>query len=635
MRGRLRFLFPGVWLIPLMIGLSWIMDHGRTVGISLPLVNAASVTFFIVITASPLFLHPLAFMRGYRAWERVAAALIPLAWWWLTEVALRMDVHSPAESVLLTFSVVNFLHYQLIALELVLAEIACRWLARRSGRKEAPLFSPRLALAAATVAIVIALNPLTLEAYFSGHEKLFHALFARGELPTPERFVGPLPEGSISPPAGPVRPPNVVFILSDDHRWDYMGNMEHPFVETPQLDRLAAEGVRFNNAFVVTSVCSPSRASFVTGLPAEQHGVFNNFTPWNNQNRTFFEYLKQAGYSTAFIGKWHMPGELPELRGVDEFATFTVLLGQGLYFDCPLIVNGKPEQSRKRYIAEELTDRAISFIEAHRERPFALYLAHKNVHHPFTPDIPEQGRYRNQTIELPDGSHSWVNMTNAYYEQLLYRPMESTMRSYGEAVRSMDRQIGRILDSLEKLGLEENTLVIYASDNGYLWGEHQLVDKRWAYEESIRIPFLVRYPAAQSRGPGESERMILNIDLAPTLLDLAGVEIPEHMQGRSILPLLGNFDASWRDAFYYSYYREAPYPAPTSRAIRTDRYKYIEYQAREAELFDLERDPREERNLLATAESDELQAQLSLRLHALRAAAEGERVARPRGAVPE
>jgi N-acetylglucosamine-6-sulfatase len=624
MRGRLRFLFPGIWLIPPMIGLSWIMDHGRSVEIALPLVNAASITFFIVLTASPLLLYPLAFMWGYRPWERVAAALMPLAWWWLTEVALRMEVHSPAESILLTFSVVNYLHYQLIALELVLAEIVCRLVARRHGGKETPLFSPRLVLAAVAVALVIASNPFSLEAYFSAHERLFHALFTSGELPAPERFVGPLPEDSIPPRTAGAQPPNLVFILSDDHRWDYMGNMGHPFVETPQLDRLAAEGIRFNNAFVVTSVCSPSRASFVTGLHTERHGVFNNFTPWNDQNRTFFEYLKQAGYSTAFIGKWHMPGRLPELRGVDEFVTFTVGLGQGLYFDCPLIVNGKPERSRKRYIAEELTDRAIGFMEAHRDRPFALYLAHKNVHAPFTPDLPESGRYRDQPVELPGGSHSWVNMTNAYYEQLVYRPMESSIRSYGEAVRSMDRQIGRILDRLEALGLEENTLVIYASDNGYLWGEHQLIDKRWAYEESIRIPFLVRYPAAQAGGPGESNRMILNTDLAPTLLDAAGLEIPEYMQGRSILPLLRDPESSWRDAFYYSYYREIPFPAPTSRAVRTDRYKYIEYQAKEPELFDLRRDPGEQDNLLAGGEEGELQERLRRRLNALRATVESK-----------
>jgi N-acetylglucosamine-6-sulfatase len=293
------------------------------------------------------------------------------------------------------------------------------------------------------------------------------------------------------------------------------------------------------------------------------------------------------------------------------------------------------QRSRKRYIAEELTDRAIEFIENHRERPFALYLAHKNVHHPFTPDVPEQGRYRNRRIDLPSGSHSWVNWTNSYYEQLVALPMEWSMRSYSEAVRSMDRQIGRILDALDELGLQDNTLVIYASDNGYLWGEHQLIDKRWAYDESIRIPFLVRYPEVFPRGSGESERLILNIDLAPTLLDLAGLEIPAHMQGRSILPLLRDPDSAWRDAFYYSYYREAPFPAPTVHAIRTERYKYIEYDAKRAELFDLERDPREENDLLDTQEGERLRESLSRRLRALKSSARRDVIARGEEAALE
>jgi N-acetylglucosamine-6-sulfatase len=285
-------------------------------------------------------------------------------------------------------------------------------------------------------------------------------------------------------------------------------------------------------------------------------------------------------------------------------------------------VNGRSEQSRKPYVAEELTDRAIEFIEAHQEDPFVLYLAHKNVHAPFTPDLPEKNRYRGQRIELPRGSHSWVNMTNSYYEQLVVPPLEWSIRSYSEAIRSMDRQIGRILDALDQLRLENNTAVIYASDNGYLWGEHQLIDKRWAYEESIRIPFLVRYPEIAPRGPTENERLILNIDLAPTLLDLAGLEVPAYMQGRSILPLLRNPESSWRDAFYYSYYREAPFPAPTAHAIRTERYKYIEYDAKGAELFDLEQDPQEQNNLIGTAEGEQLGERLRTDLHALRSEAE-------------
>jgi N-acetylglucosamine-6-sulfatase len=195
------------------------------------------------------------------------------------------------------------------------------------------------------------------------------------------------------------------------------------------------------------------------------------------------------------------------------------------------------------------------------------------------------------------------------------------MRSYGEAVRSMDRQIGRILDALDELGLRNQTAVIYTSDNGFLWGEHQLIDKRWAYEESIRIPFLIRFPELIPRGAAESERLILNIDLAPTLLDLAGLEVPSYMQGRSLLPLLRNPEAPWRDAFYYSYYREAPFPAPTARALRTERYKYIEYDAKEAELFDLERDPAEQTDLLDTEEGKRLRDSLGRRLRALESAA--------------
>jgi hypothetical protein len=213
-----RFLFPGIWLVPLMIALSWVMDHGRQIGIALSLVNAASIVFFVIITASALFLYPLVFRRGYRTWERVAAALVPLAWWWLTEVAMRMEDNSLPESVLLAFSVVNYLHYQLVALELALAEISCRWMARRSGEGGAPIFSRGLILASLLVVIVIALNPFVLEGYFAAHEKTFHAIFARGELPHPERFVGPLPDHAIPPGSGRARPPNLVFILSDDHR---------------------------------------------------------------------------------------------------------------------------------------------------------------------------------------------------------------------------------------------------------------------------------------------------------------------------------------------------------------------------------------------------------------------------------
>jgi N-acetylglucosamine-6-sulfatase len=605
-----------------MVVLSWIMDHGRTLGMALPLVNAAALTFFAVITASPLLLYPLAFFRGYGAWERILASLIPLSWWWITEVALRMELHSLPESVFLTLSVVNYVHYQLLALEIVIAEIGCRWIASRYAGRQIKVFSRPVTWSTAAILVLVLSDPWLLERYYFGFQETYQSLFLQGKLPTPKRFLGALPEGALARAHEPTDLPNIVVILSDDHRWDYMGNAGHPFVETPNLDRIAAEGVRFNNAFVTSSLCSPSRASFLTGLYPHRHGVFNNFTPWNNQNRTFFEYLKRAGYRTAFIGKWHMPGELPELRGVDEFVTFTVSGGQGWYHDCPLVVNGREEPSRKRYIAEELTDRALAFMEDSREEPFLLFLSHKSVHAPFTPDPRERGRYRAQPIDLPDGSHSWVNMTHGNYAHLMLSPLESVVRRYGEAVSSLDREIGRVLDGLVALGLAENTLLIYTSDNGQFWGEHQLIDKRWAYEDSIRIPLLVRYPRMLSDVPVEIDRMILNIDLAPTLLDVAGVNIPDAMQGRSILALLRDHDAPWRDAFYYHYAFEPPFPVPTIHAVRTDRHKYIEYEGRDPELFDLDRDPREQRNLVETAAGRKLQGQLKDRRDALKASAE-------------
>jgi arylsulfatase A-like enzyme len=186
-------------------------------------------------------------------------------------------------------------------------------------------------------------------------------------------------------------------------------------------------------------------------------------------------------------------------------------------------------------------------------------------------------------------------MTAAQYVHFNPQPLGASLRRYGEAVTSLDRQIGRVLDALDAWGLAEDTFVLYTSDNGYLWGEHGLVDKRWAYEESMRIPFLVRHPAANPAAAAV-DRLVLNIDVAPTLLDLAGLAKPEWMQGSSLLPLLRDPDVPWRDAVYYSYFFEPPYPTPTLEAVRTDRHKLVVYQGRPPQLFDLARDPGERDN---------------------------------------
>jgi len=402
--------------------------------------------------------------------------------------------------------------------------------------------------------------------------------------------------------------PNIVFILSDDHRWDYLSSMGHPFIQTPNIDSIAEKGVLFENAFVTSSLCSPSRASFLTGQYPQQHGVQNNYTPWDNQNVTFFEHLKKAGYQTAFMGKWHMPGGIPELRGVDQFVTF---LGQGAYYDTSYIVNGKslkvgetpvPGVPITGYITDDLTNFALKYIEDSKEEPFALYLSHKAVHLPMTPDEEMAGRYDNKKVELPEEADSWLALADSNFKHFLWSSLEEKVKDYAETAVAMDQQIGRVLHKLNELGLADNTLIVYAGDNGYLWGEHRQIDKRWSYEESIRVPFVVSYPKALKQPGRRSQEMILNLDLAPTILQVAGIDVPEYMQGESLLPVIENKQEEIRSAWLYKYFEDFPYPVPEQMALRTKRYKLIEYaRGKEDELFDIQADPKEKNNLIEEA----------------------------------
>jgi arylsulfatase A-like enzyme len=402
--------------------------------------------------------------------------------------------------------------------------------------------------------------------------------------------------------------PNIVFILADDHRWDYLSAMGHPFIETPNIDRIASEGVLFENAFVTSSLCSPSRASFLTGQQPQLHGVKNNFTPWNNQNTTFFEYLKTAGYQTAFIGKWHMPGGIPELRGVDQFITFDHMGGQGAYYGTPYIANGNslalgqtpvPGTEVTGYITDDLTNFSLKFIEENKHKPFALYLSHKALHLPMEPDAEAAGRYDDEPIELPEEADSWLAFADGNFKHFLWDPLEEKMKDYAETAVAMDQQIGRVMEKLDTLGLADNTLLVFAGDNGYLWGEHRLIDKRWAYEESVRVPFVVRYPNGIKNPGRRSKDMVLNLDLAPTILDAAGLPEVEAMQGKSIIPVLEDQSETLRKAWIYKYFEDYPYPVPEQVALRTDRYKLIDYKrGKKDELFDLLVDPKEKSNLI-------------------------------------
>jgi len=419
--------------------------------------------------------------------------------------------------------------------------------------------------------------------------------------------------------------PNIVFILTDDHRWDAIGVKGHPFVETPNMDRLANEGILFENAFVTTSLCSPSRASFLTGQYASRHSVQNNFSRWDsNKNITFLEHLKKAGYDTAFVGKWHMPGgELPDLPGVDLFVSFTRKNGQGDYYNCPIFVNHKPAPNRKEYITEELTDYAIDFVKKDRQNPFCLYLSHKAVHHDWKPPGHLKDRYKDADLShLAPESDKYNTWTHLNWLEGTMGNMHGVYKHYHECLASVDEQIGRLMATLDQKGLLDNTVIVYAGDNGYMWGEHRLYAKHYPYEESIRIPYIIRAPQNLIPNPGRRvNQMVLNIDLAPTLLEIAGIPVPKVMQGESFTDILKDETAPGRTGWVYELFRDFPFSGrvPPHKALRTERYKYIVWGCcRDPELYDLQKDPREMNNLYNTAEGRKLVEKLAPQLQQLK-----------------
>jgi len=412
------------------------------------------------------------------------------------------------------------------------------------------------------------------------------------------------------------QPENVVFILSDDHRYDFMGFHERApdFLETPSLDRMASGGMHLRNAFVTTALCSPSRASILTGRYAHNHGVVDNNRPVP-QGTTFFpQLLQDAGFETAFVGKWHMGGESDEPQpGFDHWVSFP---GQGVYYDPMLNVNG--ERSRfEGHTSDVLTDQALAYLDGRStDRPFFLYLSHKAVHAQFEPAARHEGRYddvepaypvtmanternyRGKPTWVREQRYSWHGVDYMYHGALVY---DQFYRRYAETLLSLDESVGRVLDYLEENGLAENTLVVYMGDNGFMFGEHGLIDKRAAYEESMRVPMLAYAPGYVEAGSAV-DAMVLNTDIAPTMLSLAGIEIPQEIDGRSFLPLLaGESIADWRTEFVYEYFWEYNFPqTPTVYALRGDRYKYMYYHGLWGinELYDLDLDPLERHNLI-------------------------------------
>jgi N-acetylglucosamine-6-sulfatase len=426
------------------------------------------------------------------------------------------------------------------------------------------------------------------------------------------------------------KPRNVVFILADDHRFDFMGFLDKvKFLETPHMDRMAREGAHIQNAFVTTALCSPSRASILTGQFSHKHGVVDNNTDIQPGLVFFPEYLQQLGYETAFMGKWHMGNEGDQPRpGFDKWVSFR---GQGEYYNGTLNVDGRKVKAAK-HISDELTDYAVDWMKQDRKKPFFLYLSHKAVHAMFEPAQRHLDKYKDAPLDYPasmadteanyrgkphwvkEQRNSWHGVDYMYHGQMDF---DTFYRRYCETLLSIDDSIGRVFDCLKEMGQAESTLVFYMGDNGFCFGEHGLIDKRHMYEPSMRVPLLAYCPEIIKPGTKVTQ-LVQNIDIAPTVLEAAGAEPPQHMDGRSILPLLAGKDTAWRSEVFYEYYWEANFPqTPTTFGVRTDGYKLIHYHGvwETDELYDMQNDPHEIHNLIDKPEHKALIADLRKRMY--------------------
>ncbi len=421
------------------------------------------------------------------------------------------------------------------------------------------------------------------------------------------------------PATAQLRRPNFVFILGDDLRWDALGCAGHPFARTPNVDRLAREGARFKNAFVTTPLCSPSRAGFLTGQYVRTNGIRGNGNQYSARSHelvTFPRLLRNDGYETAYVGKWHMGNDSSPRPGFDRWVSFR---GQGAYLDPTLNLDGKEEQVRG-YMTDLLSARAAEWVRRPRTKPFCLYLAHKASHGPFTPAERHAGLFADQPVVRGPGARDTLEGKPVLRRQVgNLRPVTPGMGPGDQLVRNqlrclaaIDEGVGEVRKALEETGVLEDTVVVFTSDNGYFWGEHGLGDKRAAYEESIRIPLLVRFPRLV-KASSAPEGLALNIDIAPTFLELAGAPVPKEMHGRSLVPLLRGGAGGWRKSALFEYFVEPNYPRiPTWQAVRTERWKYLRYPELEGmdELYDLRDDPQELKNRIGDQTAADTLAEL-------------------------
>lgn len=450
-------------------------------------------------------------------------------------------------------------------------------------------------------------------------------------------------------PASP-RPPNIVFIFSDDHAYQAISAYgdARRLLETPHIDRLAREGMRFDRCLVTNSICGPSRATILTGLYSHLNGFVNNSAQarFDGSQTTFPKLLQARGYQTAIVGKWHLVSD------PTGFDFWQILPGQGAYYNPPMIRNGERIRTQG-YVTDLITDESIAWLKRRdKSRPFLLMSQHKAPHRSWEPALRHLGadgdrvyaepatlfdtyqnrgdavREQDMTIEKtmtdrdtklepppglnPEQLAAW----NAYYEprNAAYRAhppvgadrvrwrYQRYLHDYLACVRAVDESVGRLLAALDEEGLADNTIVVYASDQGFYLGEHGWFDKRWIFEESLRTPLLVRWPGVIR--PGSVNRdLVSNLDFAETFLDAAGAPVPETMQGRSLRPLLeGRRPPDWRTSFYYQYFEfPLPHRVRPHYGVVTDRYKLVRFSGvgeDSTELYDRETDPLELRNVL-------------------------------------
>ena len=472
--------------------------------------------------------------------------------------------------------------------------------------------------------------------------------------------------------------PNIIFIFTDDHSANAVSAYGSVINETPNIDRIAAEGMLFQNCFVTNSICAPSRATILTGKYSHLNGQLTNGQIFDGGQQTFPKLLRQAGYETAMIGKWHLRSD------PTGFDYWRVLIGQGPYYNPPMRSSADTIQFTG-YTTDIITDLTLEWLQEKRDesKPFMVMYQHKAPHRRWEPspdhlntyddiEIPEPptlfddysgrstaARTQNMSIanNLTDRDLKIVPPPNLTEEQLevwnaAYGPKNDAIRAnpltgeefvrwkyqryikdYLRSVASVDDNIGRILDYLDESGLAENTIVIYNSDQGWYLGEHGWYDKRWMYEESLRTPLVIRWPGYITPG-GRNEDFVSNVDFAATFLDIAGAPIPDDLQGRSIKSLfVGETPEDWRTSFYYQYY-EYPGAHCVQRhyGVRTDRYKLIYfYLLDEWELFDLEEDPNELNSVYADPAYAEIVDELKTELDRLRVEYEVPEDTRPSG----